>query len=91
MLLQAIKHYPNVLLLRIRAPISADLDQNNLLTKLFMYKRILNIEAVSINDSTNDINLSNFKCHFSPALCFTIFYLALSFFPTIRRLVSTIL
>ncbi|KAF4634726.1 hypothetical protein G7Y89_g3373 [Cudoniella acicularis] len=41
----AIKHYPNLLLLRVRAPISADLDPNNLLTKLFTYKRILNIQA----------------------------------------------
>ncbi|AEO58699.1 epimerase/hydratase [Thermothelomyces thermophilus ATCC 42464] len=41
----AIRHYPNLLILRVRAPIAANLDPNNLLTKLFNYKRILNIPA----------------------------------------------
>ncbi|KAF3038702.1 hypothetical protein E8E12_008887 [Didymella heteroderae] len=41
----AIKHYPNLLLLRLRAPISSDLNPNNLLTKLLTYKRILNIQS----------------------------------------------
>ncbi|PYI16456.1 epimerase/hydratase [Aspergillus japonicus CBS 114.51] len=41
----SIKHYPNLLLLRIRAPIAADFNPNNLTTKLISYKKLVNLPA----------------------------------------------
>ncbi|PGH02436.1 hypothetical protein AJ80_08856 [Polytolypa hystricis UAMH7299] len=42
---KTIRHYPNLLLLRIRAPIAADLNPNNLITKLLNYKKLVNLPA----------------------------------------------
>ncbi|KAI1495534.1 NAD(P)-binding protein [Biscogniauxia marginata] len=41
----AISHYPNLLLLRIRCPVGADLDCNNLITKLIKYDKLLSVPA----------------------------------------------
>ncbi|KAI1081862.1 NAD(P)-binding protein [Whalleya microplaca] len=40
---QAIRHYPNLLLLRIRVPIAPDLHPGNLLTRLFKYDKLLSL------------------------------------------------
>ncbi|KAI1634713.1 NAD(P)-binding protein [Biscogniauxia mediterranea] len=39
----SIRHYPNVLILRVREPIAADLHPNNLISKLFRYQKLLNM------------------------------------------------
>ncbi|KAI5927874.1 NAD(P)-binding protein [Camillea tinctor] len=39
----SIRHYPNVLILRLREPIAADLHPNNLISKLFRYQRLLDM------------------------------------------------
>ncbi|KAH9904998.1 epimerase/hydratase [Xylariomycetidae sp. FL2044] len=41
----AITHYPNLLLLRIRTPVAADLDRNNLISKLINYDKLLSVSA----------------------------------------------
>ncbi|KAI1372095.1 NAD(P)-binding protein, partial [Hypoxylon crocopeplum] len=41
----AISHYPNLLLLRIRVPVGADFNPNNLITKLMKYDRLLSVPA----------------------------------------------
>lgn len=43
---QSISHYPNLLLFRIRTPVGADLNVNNLITKLIKYDRLLSVPAV---------------------------------------------
>lgn len=44
---QAIRHYPNLLLLRIRVPIAADLHKNNHITKLLRFDKIVESTGVS--------------------------------------------
>lgn len=43
----SIRHYPNLLLLRIRLPIAADLHKNNHITRLLDFKRIVDLTGVS--------------------------------------------
>ncbi|KAE8151652.1 hypothetical protein BDV25DRAFT_171304 [Aspergillus avenaceus] len=40
---QAIKNYPNVLILRLRNPLAADLHPMNFITKLIRYEKLVNI------------------------------------------------
>ncbi|KAJ5086895.1 NRS/ER [Penicillium alfredii] len=40
---KAIKHYPNVLILRIRNPLSGDLHPKNTVTKLFGFKKLIDV------------------------------------------------
>ena len=42
----SIRHYPNLLLLRIRLPIGADLRKSNHITKLLKYEKILDLTGV---------------------------------------------
>ena len=44
----SIRHYPNLLLLRIRNPISADLHKKNHITKLMKYEKIIDLTGVSL-------------------------------------------
>lgn len=43
----SIRHYPNLLLLRVRIPISADLHPKNHITKLLKYEKIVDLTGVS--------------------------------------------
>jgi 3,5-epimerase/4-reductase len=45
---QTIGHYPNLLLLRMRIPLAADLHQNNHVARLLKYDKILDLTGVSI-------------------------------------------
>ncbi|KAF9884752.1 hypothetical protein FE257_001314 [Aspergillus nanangensis] len=40
---QVLKQYPNVLILRIRNPIAADLNPKNMIVKLASYKKLINV------------------------------------------------
>lgn len=51
----SIRHYPNLLLLRIRLPIGADLQGSNHITKLLKYEKIVDLTGVS--DCTWSCNL----------------------------------
>ncbi|KAI0909951.1 NAD(P)-binding protein [Ustulina deusta] len=42
---EAITHYPNLLLLRLRVPVGPDFNKNNLLTKLIKYDKLLSVPA----------------------------------------------
>lgn len=45
---QALRHYPNLLLLRVRLPIAADLHENNHLTRLMRFEKIVDLTGVRI-------------------------------------------
>ncbi|KAK0637389.1 epimerase/hydratase [Bombardia bombarda] len=47
-----IRVYPNVLILRLRGPMAADLNQKNLITRLMTYKKLISIPS-SISVLTN--------------------------------------
>lgn len=44
----SIRHYPNLLLLRIRLPIAADLDKNSHIGRLLKYDKIVDLTGVSL-------------------------------------------
>ena len=44
----SIRHYPNLLLLRIRLPIAADLHKNNHVTRLLNFKKIVDLTGVGV-------------------------------------------
>ncbi|KAK8118241.1 NRS/ER [Apiospora kogelbergensis] len=43
--LNVMRVYPNVLILRLRGPMAADLDPKNLVTRLMKYERLINIPS----------------------------------------------
>jgi 3,5-epimerase/4-reductase len=44
--LQMMKHYPNVLILRLRMPVSDDLHPRNFVTKITKYEYVVDIPNV---------------------------------------------
>lgn len=46
---KALRAFPNVLILRIRFPIAADLDPKNHLTKILGYHRLVDVPNVSLS------------------------------------------
>lgn len=45
----SIRHYPNLLLLRIRLPIAADFHENNHITRLLKFEKIVDLTGVSVS------------------------------------------
>ncbi|GAT20564.1 NRS/ER [Aspergillus luchuensis] len=65
---RVLRHYSNVLILRIRNPIGADLHPKNMITKLASYKKLINVPNTNPGSFTHNEVMDLLKKHIWPEL-----------------------